>query len=124
MYSAPPDSAERMSRLLALNDSDSKDLYDFDVSLRSGRIKESDIREVQKGDNQIMTYKEWKAKSKSRVIGDNLDVANFEKQNPYTVQSYKNRMERDEKKRSEIMSIKDVDKRRIMIANNLELFGH
>lgn len=124
MYSAPPDSAERMSRLLALNDSDSKDLYDFDVSLRSGRIKESDIREVQKGDNQIMTYKEWKAKSKSRVIADNLDVANFEKQNPYTVQSYKNRMERDEKKRSEIMSIKDVDKRRIMIANNLELFGH
>lgn len=123
VYNTPADSPEREKRLSELSDSDSEALYDFVVGLRGGRIKESDIREIQKGDKQ-MTYKEWRQARKSRYSRNLLEVAKFEKQNPYTVQSYKKRMEDEQKKRSEIMSIQDRKKRHDMIAKNLDLFGY
>lgn len=122
VYSAPADSLERMSRLSGLSDSDSQDLFDFVVGLRDGRIKESDIDEIWKGDRQIMTYKEWKALNKSKWQVDIQRIMDFETMYPLDAKEYKKRLSEEKRKRSEIMQIKDTKKRREMIAKNMDLF--
>lgn len=124
VYSAPADSPERMSRLSGLSDSDSKDLYNFVVDLRGGRIKESDVDEIWEGDRQIMTYEEWKALNKSKWQMDIQRVIDFETMYPLDARVFKERMEREKRKRSEIMQIKDAKKRREMIAKHMDLFEY
>lgn len=124
VYSAPADSPERMSRLSGLSDSDSQDLFDFVVGLRDGRIKESDIDEIWKGDRQIMTYKEWKALNKSKWQVDIQRIMDFETMYPLDATEYKKRLSEEKRKRSEIMQIKDTKKRREMIAKHMDLFEY
>lgn len=69
-----------------------------------------------------MTYKEWKAASRSTLTNNIVDTINFEKTNPHTVRTYKERMAAEEKKRNEIMAIKDTNERRKAISENMTLF--
>lgn len=121
VYDTPADSPEREKRLSELSDSDSEALYDFTIGLMSGRIKESDISNVQKGDGN-MTYREYRVLKNRGNYLDETKVYGFEKENPELATSYMNRMLQDAEKRSKIMAIKDPDKRCIAIAKNKDIF--
>lgn len=115
VYDTPADSQEREKRLSELSDSDSEALYDFTIGLMSGRIRESDISNVQKGDGN-MTYKEYRTLKNRASYFDETKVFRFEKENPELATSYMSRMLRDVEKKRKIMAIEDPEERYIAIA--------
>ncbi|MCI9128010.1 MAG: hypothetical protein HFG28_12710 [Eubacterium sp.] len=121
VYDTPADSPEREKRLSELSDSDSEALYDFTIGLMSGRIKESDISNVQKGDDN-MTYKEYRTLKNRASYFDETKVFRFEKENPELATSYMIRMLRDAEKKRKIMAIENPDERYLAIAKNKDLF--
>lgn len=125
VYSTPADSPEREKRLLELNDADSEALFNYVVNLRSGRINDSDIDSNQKEENKMfMGYQEWlEAKKNTCGWRNAVEMDGFEKAYPETVRAYKEREKAEDKKRKEIMSIKDNRKRHDAIAENLGLFN-
>lgn len=70
-----------------------------------------------------MTYQEWKKANRSSDRSFLNAVFEFELQNPATAWAYKKRLEKEQKKRSEIMAIKDVKVRHKAISENMALFG-
>ncbi len=71
-----------------------------------------------------MTFEEWKKKSKTGLSRDTLDILNFERCYPQTVKEYRERKAAEEKKRSEIMEIKDTKQRLKAISENMRIFGY
>lgn len=70
-----------------------------------------------------MTYEQFKKFNKSSASVDMVKVINFEREFPVTAANYKKRMENEQRRRSEIMSIPDRRKRLETISKNLSLFG-
>ncbi len=71
-----------------------------------------------------MTFEEWKEKSKTGLTQDTLDIMNFENCCPQTVKEYRKRKAAEEKKRSEILEIKDRKQRLKAISENMGIFGY
>lgn len=70
----------------------------------------------------MLSFKEWKDKKKTGLTQDTLDIMNFENNYPDTAKGYKDRAAAEEKKRTEIMQIKDGAKRRKAISENMDIF--
>ena len=124
VYSTPANSPEREKRLAELSDTDQEQLYDYKVGLLSGRIKPEQHykhQQEQKG-NEKMTYKEWKEANRRNTVEAMNAAIDFKVNHPDIDSRYRQRLEADEKKRSEILAIKDVSERTKTIAMNLELF--
>ncbi len=71
-----------------------------------------------------MTFEEWKEKSKTGLTQDTLDIMNFENCCPQTVKESRERKAAEEKKRSEILEIKDRKQRLKAISENMGIFGY
>ena len=71
-----------------------------------------------------MKYLEWKhiILNMGKTSSQLLQVANFEKDNPYTADRYKYRLDSENKRIKEIMSIPERKERIETIAKNLSLF--
>lgn len=69
-----------------------------------------------------MTYEEWKQKRRSDLRQDIRELISFEKLHRRTANDFRLRAKNEEKKRSEIMAIKNRDERVRKIAKNLDLF--
>lgn len=125
VYSTPMNSPEREKRLAELTDSEQEQLYNYKVGLLSGRIKPEEYHEhqqqQQKGNGE-MTYKEWKEANKKNTVEAMNKAVDFRVNHPDIDSRYRQKQEADERKRSEIMAIKDVAERTRMIALNLDLF--
>lgn len=70
-----------------------------------------------------MDFEKYKKLSRSSASVDMMKVINFEREFPVTAANYKKRIENEQKRRSEIMSITDRRKRLETISRNLSLFG-
>lgn len=125
VYSTPANSPEREKRLAELSDSEQEQLYDYAVGLLSGRIKPEQYHEhqqqQQKG-NEKMTYKEWKEANRRNSVEAMNAAIDFKVNHPDIDSRYRQRQQEEERKRSEIMAIKDVSERTKTIAMNLDLF--
>lgn len=123
VYSTPANSPERERRLAELSDTDQAALYDYAVGLLSGRIKPEQHNEYQqqKG-NEEMTYKEWKEVNRKNTIEAMNAAVDFRVNHPDMDSRYQQRQQEEERKRSEILAIKDNAERTRMIALNLKLF--
>ena len=67
VFSTPRDSPEREQAYSALSEADRAAVFDYDMGIRSGRIKAVNIDE--QGGNRNMTYKQFKQKSDSDEKG-------------------------------------------------------
>lgn len=125
VYSTPANSPERERRLAELSDTDQAALYDYAVGLLSGRIKPEQYHEhqqqQQKG-NEEMTYKECKDVNRKNTIEAMNAAVDFRVNHPDIESRYQQRQQEEERKRSEILAIKDNAERTRMIALNLKLF--
>lgn len=119
VYSTPSNSPEREQRIAELSEVDQEALYDYKIGLLSGRIKKSDYK--QEADN-MLTFQEWKKIQRGSSLKEMSVAVDFKKQYPLIDKEYQQRKETEEKKRREIMAIKDGRERQEAIARNLELF--
>ncbi len=72
----------------------------------------------------MMSFKEWKEKGKTGLTQDTLDIMNFENCCPQTAKEYRERKAAEEKKRTEILAIKDRKQRQKAISENMSIFGY
>ena len=124
VYSTPANSSEREKRLNELSDADQEQLYDYKVGLLSGRIKpeqHNEYQQEQKG-NEEMTFKQWKEVNRKNTIEAMNAAVDFKVNHPDIESRYRQRQQEEERKRSEILAIKDNAERTRMIALNLKLF--
>ena len=119
VYSTPADSQEREKRLAELSETDQVALYDFAVGLLSGRIKKSDY---QQEDDGMLSFKEWKRIENSGSLKEMNRIIEFKMQYPLIASEYQHRKAEEERKRAEIMSIRDMRERQDAIARNIALF--
>lgn len=73
----------------------------------------------------IVSYKEWKNmqhKAQVREKGAGYSLLEFENKYPGIAFDYRQRELREQKRRDEIMGIKDVTQRQKEIAKNIDLF--
>lgn len=98
VFSTPRNSPERTARLEALSEADQEALYDYDMGIRSGRIKKAEvIEEMAKERN----YEWYKAKMNSEASGTMQEVSQFAFDCPALYTEYRNRYkaEQDEERR-------------------------
>lgn len=69
-----------------------------------------------------MTYEAWKSLQRTRLFEDEIKLRRFERDNPETVSTYRQRSVREDAKRRKIMAIEDADERQMEIAKNMKLF--
>lgn len=119
VYSTPADSPEREKRLAELSETDQAALYDYKVGLLSGRIKKSDY---QQEDDGMLSFKEWKRIENSGSLKEMNRIIEFKMQYPLIASEYQHRKAEEERKRAEIMSIRDMRERQDAIARNIALF--
>lgn len=119
VYDTEPNSPERLKRLAELSNEESEQLFHFDCKVMSGEI---DLSGIEREDENSMRYKEWRMRKSRLSAADYGPLAVFERMHPDTAKKYTNRYLADQKKRSEIMGIKDVSERQAAIAANIDLF--
>lgn len=98
VFSVPP-GAERNKRLSEISEEDNAKLYDFDMGLRSGRIKrpENQSKESEEGgmnkEKEITSYADFKA-ALCRTSNYHR-LVEFKRNFPEIYKSYMERMERE-----------------------------
>lgn len=125
VFSTKPDSEEREQRLNELSETDREQLLDYWSGCLSGRIKRAEEREERIMDTTNMSYEEWRRLDKqvqTMSKGASARMLKFEIAHPTTAQRYMQRSLDDERKRNEIMQIKDQAERHKAIAENIKLF--
>ena len=96
VFSVPP-GAERDKRLAEISKEDNAKLYDFDMGLRSGRIKkpENQSKESEESgmnkERKIASYEDFK-KALTRT-GSYKTLCEFKRNNPETYKRYLEKME-------------------------------
>ncbi len=87
---------------------------------KAERRSQKSSNKTQGENGMFMNYQEW---LRSYVGNKNsLDILNFERFYPDVAYSYKKRAESEREKREKIMAIKETEKRRKLIAENMKLF--
>lgn len=121
VFATLPGSPERDRRLGEISEADRNKLWDFYCGKLSGRIKEPKTQQQTGGKNN-MTYEQFRKLSKSSASADAMKIINFERQYPSAAAGFKRKMEADQRKRQDILSIPDHAERVEAIARNLSLF--
>ncbi len=94
VFSAPRDSPEREQAYSALSEADRAAVFDYDMGIRSGRIKAVNINEQEENGN--MTYEQFKQKSDSGERGTLRELSKFAKESPELYQQYRERYHREQ----------------------------
>lgn len=99
VVSIPQNSEEREQILSTLNESDLAAVFDYDMDVRSGRIKK--VEEEAMSD-RTKTYEWYVSKMNSDEKGSMLQVSQFAMENPELYQRYRERylQERDKERQS------------------------
>lgn len=99
VFSTPRDSPEREQAYSALSEADKAAVFDYDMGIRSGRIKAVNINEQE--ENGTMTYEQFKQKSESDEKGVMQELSQFAIKCPETYSKYRERyqQEKDEQTR-------------------------
>lgn len=94
VFSTPRNSPEREQAYSALSEADRAAVFDYDMGIRSGRIKALNINEQEEREN--MTYKTFKRKSDSSEKGTLRELSKFAKESPELYQQYRERYHREQ----------------------------
>lgn len=99
VFSTPQGSKEREQAYSALSEAEQAAVYDYDMGVRSGRIKEIKVSEQEGNGN--MTYQQYKNKMKSDKRGTMQELSKFAKEYPELYKQYRERYhkEQDEQQR-------------------------
>ena len=89
VFSTPRDSPEREQAYSVLSEADRAAVFDYDMGIRSGRIKAVKINEQE--ENGTMTYEQFKQKSDSGERGTLRELSKFAKESPELYQQYRER---------------------------------
>lgn len=68
VFSTPRNSPERTARLEALSEADQEALYDYDMGIRSGRIKEVEVKEEMAKERNYEWYKKMMESDESGTM--------------------------------------------------------
>ena len=94
VFSTPRNSPEREKAYSALSEVDRTAVFDYDMGIRSGRIKAVNINEQEEREN--MTYETFKRKSDSSEKGTLRELSKFAKESPELYQQYRERHHREQ----------------------------
>ena len=94
VFSTPRNSPEREQAYSALSEADRAAVFDYDMGIRSGRIKAVNINEQEESEN--MTYETFKWKSDSGKRGTLRELSKFAKESPELYQQYRERYHREQ----------------------------
>lgn len=99
VFSTPRDSPEREQAYSVLNEADRAAVFDYEMGIRSGRIKAVNINEQEENGN--MTYEQFKQKSESDEKGTMQELSQFAMKFPELYQQYREKWqaERSEQQR-------------------------
>lgn len=99
VFSTPRNSPERTARLEALSEADREALYDYDMGIRSGRIKKTEVKEIMADGTK--SYEWYKRKMESEKSGTMQEVSQFAMQCPELYKRYREQYqaEKDEERR-------------------------
>lgn len=87
VFSTPRDSPEREQAYSVLSEADRAAVFDYDMGIRSGRIKAVKINEQE--ENGTMTYEQFKQKSDSDEKGVMQELSQFAMKCPELYQQYR-----------------------------------
>lgn len=87
LFSTPRDSPEREQTYSVLSEADRAAVFDYDMGIRSGRIKAVNINEQEEKGN--MTYEQFKRKSESDEKGVMQELSQFAMKSPELYQQYR-----------------------------------
>ena len=94
VFSTPRNSPEREQAYSALSEADRAAVFDYDMGIRSRRIKAVNINEQEEREN--MTYETFKRKSESGEKGTLRELSKFAKESPELYQQYRERHHREQ----------------------------
>ena len=99
VLSTPRDSPEREQAYSVLSEADRAAVFDYDMGIRSGRIKAVNINEQEESGN--MTYEQFKQKSDSNKRGVMRELSQFAMKSPELYRQYREKWqaERSEQQR-------------------------
>ena len=87
VFSTPRDSPEREQTYSVLSEAERAAVFDYDLGIRSGRIKAVKINEQE--ENGTMTYEQFKQKSDSDEKGVMQELSQFAMKCPELYQQYR-----------------------------------
>ena len=94
VFSTPRNSPEREKAYSALSEVDRTAVFDYDMGIRSGRIKAVNINEQE--ENETMTYEQFVKKSESGENGTLRELSKFAKESPELYQQYRERYHKEQ----------------------------
>lgn len=95
VYSTKPNSPERTAALEKLSETDRENLFDYDMGVRSGRIKKPS-NSNQEGENSDMNYEEFRRLSQTGTKANSMQaISKFAKQSPGLYAEYRERLARE-----------------------------
>ncbi len=93
VYSTKPNSPERTAALEKLSESDGENLFDYDMGIRSGRIKKMEVKEEMAAGQK--SYEWYVSKMNSGESGTVQEVSQFAMQCPELYQQYRERHQKE-----------------------------
>ena len=102
VYSTPPRSPERISRLAELSEADSAALFDYDMGCLSGRIKRPTISNKEREGKTMNTVKEIKNYEDFKTLWNKLDYHSLRvlhQRDPKLYESYKEQLRMEQLKK-------------------------
>ena len=100
VFSTPRNSLEREQAYSALSEADRAAVFDYDMGIRSGRIKAVNINEQE--ENETMTYETFKRKSDSGERGTLRELSKFAKESPELYQQYRERYHKEQDEQAKL----------------------
>lgn len=105
VLSNPQGSREREQAFLALSEADRHDVYQLELDIMTGRIKESEIN-MQEEDTMSMSYEAFKGKMGKDYKGKMAEISKFAKESPELYQSYKERYSREQMEQARLRNMR------------------
>ncbi len=96
VYSTKPNSPERTAALEKLSEIDRENLFDYDMGVRSGRIKKVEVKEDMAAGQK--SYEWYVSKMNSDESGTMQEVSQFAMQCPELYQQYRERHQQELRK--------------------------
>ncbi len=93
VYSTKPNSPERTAALEKLSEIDRENLFDYDMGVRSGRIKKTEVKEEMAAGQK--SYEWYVSKMNSDESGTMQEVSQFAMQCPELYQQYRERHQQE-----------------------------
>lgn len=94
VFRTKENSPERERAVATLSEADRAAVFDYDMGVRSGRIKPVKVDERE--ENESMTYEQFKKKMSGDYKGQLREISKFAQDNPELYQQYRERYHKEE----------------------------